>query len=471
MKGPAGDQFSAIIPAVPSDELRDPRHLWLTVACLVLLAYALMGKGAGYIGLPPIFIGEALLAAGILSLLAFGAITPTRVPAILWCVLLFDVWGLARTVPYISAYGVDTLRDAVLWGYSAFAFLWFFYILDDPRRLIILLRNYQRFAILALVGMAAFWTIRFLLADQTPQWPWADVPIIELKPGDIMVHLAGILAFWVSCPTSSAAGVFSTVGLFRQSLLGISAGIMGAYERAAMFAFGAVFCLCWAFRPGHRILVRLAVMAGLGLAALGISGIVTEVPVADSSKIREISFQQFASNITGVFHATDVGDLDDTKEWRLNWWGEIIGYTLKRENGDYFWQGKGFGVNLADDDGFQVMPDHSLRSPHNANMAILARTGVPGLALWIIMQLGWACAIVSALFESLRSGDKQWAGFFLFIFAYWLACIINSSFDVFLEGPMGGIWFWTIFGVGLAARHIWKRYPDLLRDHANPYCP
>src|SRR5438094_483120 len=53
----------------------------------------------------------------------------------------------------------------------------------------------------SLIGMAAFWTIRFLLADQTPQWPWADVPIIELKPGDVMVHLAGILAFWVSCPS------------------------------------------------------------------------------------------------------------------------------------------------------------------------------------------------------------------------------------------------------------------------------
>ena len=461
---PTPDQVSPIMPAFPLAVSRGPRHPWLTIACVVLLAYALMGKGAGYIGLPPIFIGEALLAAGIISLLAFGTIRPARMPAMLWCLLLFDLWGLARTIPYISASGVDALRDAVLWGYSGFAFIWFFYLLDDPRRLIALLRNYQHFATLALVGMAATWTIRFLLADQTPQWPWADVPIIELKAGDIMVHLAGILAFWMSCPTAA-------VGPLRQSLLALSAGIMGAYERAAMFAFVAVFCLCWAFRPGHRILVRIALMAGLGLAALGISGIVMEIPVADTSKIREISFQQFASNITGVFRSTDVGDLDDTKEWRLYWWAEIVNYTLKRQGGDYFWQGKGFGVNLADDDGFQVMPDHSLRSPHNANMAILARTGVPGLALWIIMQLGWLCAIGSALFKSLRRGDKQWAGFFLFILAYWLACIINSSFDVFLEGPMGGIWFWTIFGVGLAARHIWKRDPELLRDYANPYCP
>jgi hypothetical protein len=29
--------------------------------------------------------------------------------------------------------------------------------------------------------------------------------------------------------------------------------------------------------------------------------------------------------------------------------------------------------------------------------------------------------------------------------------MVNTSFDVFIEGPMGGIWYWTLYGVGLAA--------------------
>src|SRR4030095_13976583 len=143
---------------------------------------------------------------------------------------------------------------------------------------------------------------------------------------------------------------------------------------------------------------------------------------------------------------------------RLAWWKEIAAYTL---HGDYFWTGKGFGVNLADDDGFQVMEDHSLRSPHNASLMLLARAGVPGLTIWLVVQLGWALLISSALLRSVRTGEYEWSGLFLFLLAYWLAFMINGMFDVFLEGPMGGIWFWSLYGIGLAARHAWKHYPEL----------
>jgi hypothetical protein len=40
------------------------------------------------------------------------------------------------------------------------------------------------------------------------------------------------------------------------------------------------------------------------------------------------------------------------------------------------------------------------------------------------------------------------------ILAYWLAMLVNASFDVYLEGPQGGIWFWSVFGLGLAAARL-----------------
>ena len=43
---------------------------------------------------------------------------------------------------------------------------------------------------------------------------------------------------------------------------------------------------------------------------------------------------------------------------------------------------------------------------------------------------------------------------FLFLGAYWLAFLINGSFDVYLEGPMGGIWFWTVYGIGVAPANL-----------------
>ncbi len=51
---------------------------------------------------------------------------------------------------------------------------------------------------------------------------------------------------------------------------------------------------------------------------------------------------------------------------------------------------------------------------------------------------------------------------FLFLLAYWMAFMINTAFDVFLEGPMGGIWFWTVYGIGLAAVWLHKHNPAVL---------
>jgi hypothetical protein len=31
---------------------------------------------------------------------------------------------------------------------------------------------------------------------------------------------------------------------------------------------------------------------------------------------------------------------------------------------------------------------------------------------------------------------------------------VNASFDVFLEGPQGDIWFWSLFGVGIVISQL-----------------
>ena len=45
------------------------RSRWIQVLCLLLLGYALAGKGFGYLGYPPVFIGELVLLAGMIVLL------------------------------------------------------------------------------------------------------------------------------------------------------------------------------------------------------------------------------------------------------------------------------------------------------------------------------------------------------------------------------------------------------------------
>jgi hypothetical protein len=143
------------------------------------------------------------------------------------------------------------------------------------------------------------------------------------------------------------------------------------------------------------------------------------------------------------------GNLSDTRQWRIDWWNTIVDYTVY---GRYFWTGKGFGVNLADDDGFQVATEDEapLRSPHSAHMTVLAREGVPGIVLWIALQICFGWSLISAHFRARQVGALWWARVDLWILSYWLAFLVNGSFDVFLEGPQGGIWFWCVVGMGIA---------------------
>jgi O-antigen ligase len=173
---------------------------------------------------------------------------------------------------------------------------------------------------------------------------------------------------------------------------------------------------------------------------------------------RTIGPDQIITNIRSAFGGESEGDeeaLQGTRSWRLEWWGDIVGYTIL---GNHFWTGKGYGINLADEDGFQGTAwEGTLRNPHSVHLMVLARSGVPGLALWLALQLGFAISLTRAYLRARRLKQEWWALVNLWILAYWTAFLVNASFDVYLEGPQGGIWFWSLMGFGIALVEYQRR--------------
>jgi O-antigen ligase len=166
---------------------------------------------------------------------------------------------------------------------------------------------------------------------------------------------------------------------------------------------------------------------------------------------RVIGPAQLINNVESIVGRSEASNLDGTKTWRLRWWQAIQDYTLR---GPYFWTGKGFGVNLAEDDGYVVGAEGGgapVRAPHNVHLGILARAGVPGLALWIGLLLCWFGMLARSYVVALRHGDERAAKLFIWIGCYGLSMLINASFDVALEGPMLGIWFWSLIGLGIGS--------------------
>ena len=79
--------------------------------------------------------------------------------------------------------------------------------------------------------------------------------------------------------------------------------------------------------------------------------------------------------------------------------------------------------------------------------------GVPGIVLWILLNLAYAAALARAARRAQVGRRPEWVPVLAWLFVYWSATMVNASFDPYLQGPQGGIWFWSIMGLGLAAIH------------------
>src|SRR5689334_18023514 len=97
---------------------------FLQLLWALLVVYAVLGKGGAYLNVGGVFVGELVLAFGLVALLLGGAVRDLPFDsALAWGIVAFGAWGAMQTVPYIATYGMDALRDAVVWGYGVYALL------------------------------------------------------------------------------------------------------------------------------------------------------------------------------------------------------------------------------------------------------------------------------------------------------------------------------------------------------------
>ena len=437
----------------------------LVVLGLVLAGYAIMGRGFAYLGKAPIFIGELTLGLGVLAFLTTrGSLSVFKLPQI-QLILLFMFWGACQTFPYIpmkggpADYGMFCLRDAVIWGYCAFTIIVAGLLMAEPERFARMLWHYRYFAIAFLILVPMALVVRALVPGIMPDVPGTTVSLFTARRGNTMVHMATICVFFMM---GFAA---------RRTLLAIALGIpfmlMFGANRAGILSFACSVGMATVLSRFHRKATNLwgsiLLVIILGTAAG------TTVNVGGDAEA--VSAERLIMKVESILGMGESARMEGSKQWRLDWWGKIYTQTV---HGPYFWTGRGFGLNLADADQHQTGKNHELRSPHSIHMNILARTGVPGFLIWVAINATFGLTIFRHFLRTRAAGDARWAGVFLILLTYWTGAFINSSFDVDLEGPMGGIWFWCVYGIGIAAVQIYKTCPDVFdRDPgwSNPQGP
>ena len=349
---------SVLYPISRPLEIVLPTYRYLNLHCLALLGYAVLGKAFAYLGYHPLYIGEVLLATGLIHLALHKGLPIFQSSSILLFLLM--LWGATCTVPYIQRYGILALRDAVIWGYGLFAFLIASAIVARPATFSILLDRYRSFSILFLLLSPIVWLISTGTGIVTVETPGG--PAMIIKNGDLMVHLTRRLRFHLSKDKAT----LDWLALALATPLWHGFGCEG-WCSECIRSIG--FLVVVNFRA-QRVIAVLLVVSTLVLVA-NLLDLRVKVPGVG----REMSVRSLTNGLASVFVNVGAVEYDSTKAWRVRWWSKIVSYTFE---GPYFWTGKGFGVNLAHDDGFNVDTERSLRSPHNGHLTFLARTGVPG---------------------------------------------------------------------------------------------
>lgn len=412
--------------------------VFLAALGIMLVGYAFLGRSFAYLGISPLYLAELALPFALVALARCRQ--RDRVQPIHGLLIAFMIWGAAQTVPYISRYGVDALRDAVTWGYSIYAFVLSFILTSRHLRAGVSVYGRLISPFLLWVPLAAVLTLFVAL----PNVPGSSVPVVVFKGGDFGVHLAGVAAFVLLGLYAAGRGFRIPEPLIWVPWL-IAVGVAGILNRGGLVAASMAAATVLYVRAATRWLAVIFIALTVTVPVILID------PRIELGTGREISVGQVVDNVTSVFGESENPGLQGTKEFRLRWWSTIVDYTI---DGPYYWTGKGYGINLADADGFQPTADHSLRAPHNTHIEILARSGVPGLLIWILLQAAFGVSMLRAAARARVTGQTAWVPVLGFIFIYWLAALVNASFDPYLQGPQGGIWFWSVFGAGLAAKRM-----------------
>ena len=399
------------------------RQLYLNFFVIVYGLYAYFNKGVAYS-----YLVEVLLVLGIaLIILNRGEYE------IVWNKpLKFIVFFLAiNSLAFVLAIGkypfIEIIQDSFIFYYSLFVFV-VFLLAGEFEQL-----KSKLFLIYKWYPPIVFFN--FLLVSYVPFFQeyklFGDIPLMLYKYGDMGVHLLIstllLLGGWIKLPKK-----WTLIYVLLISFLFL---VIASYNRAGMLAYIvglATFFIVYRKRFSRETIGSY--LRTIPLLLVLVLGIYANAHVEENFQGRTLGLNQLTQNISSIVSGADEGtSLADNKVWRLAWWYKIVTDAVEPKNAIV---GQGLGINLASISDVRVDNDN-LRSPHNFHLNILARFGFIVFGAWLVFMA----------LHIKKINAKPEEEFKVLILIAILAFLINATFDVYLEGPMGAFPFWTWLGI------------------------
>ena len=400
------------------------KNLYLRAYLLVMTLYVFLNKGVAYT-----YLVEALWLFGILLLLMHRKkvelIWNKTTKLILFFIAISFLYILRGFIKYNI---IDLIRDSFIFQYGWFVFILFLF---KEKLEIIWETLFFIYKWLPFVALLNFILQYFVPFFETVA-PFGGIPILLYKNGDMGVQLlisTLLLLYSFENKTLKWRVLLSLV-------IALDFLILASYSRSGIVAFlASMLCFIY-FNKDIQLQSRVRLLIKyLPIILLVVTPIYINIKVAENFQGRAVGLEQIKNNFSSIVGGTTDATSENNVVWRLVWWAKIIDYSLSSPN---FFIGKGLGMNLATDDDIITLDD-SLRSPHNFHLNIMSRFGVLLFMIWMYFLI----QLLKPLFKKQLQGKRLLIGCIL------LAFLLNASFDVFLEGPMGAFPFWTWLGLYL----------------------
>ena len=400
------------------------KNLYLRAYLLVMTLYVFLNKGVAYT-----YLVEVLWLFGILLLLMHR-----KKVELIWnkstkLILFFIVISFVYILRGFTKYDIlDLIRDSFIFQYGWFVFILFLFKekLDIIWQTLFFIYKWLPFVAL----------LNFILQYFVPFFetvaPFGGIPILLYKNGDMGVQLlisTLLLLYSFENKTLKWRVLLSLV-------IALDFLILASYSRSGIVAFlASMLCFIY-FNKDIQLQSRVRLLIKyLPIILLVVTPIYINIKVTENFQGRAVGLEQIKNNFSSIVGGTTDATSENNVVWRLVWWAKIIDYSLSSPN---FFIGKGLGMYLATDDDIITLDD-SLRSPHNFHLNIMSRFGVLIFMIWMYFLI----QLLKPLFKKQLQGKRLLIGCIL------LAFLLNASFDVFLEGPMGAFPFWTWLGLYL----------------------
>lgn len=425
---------------------REGLELWQMMMLIALSGYIVLNYGfenvSLHVGGVPIIISYGLVyGALVLALLSNRQIIREALgEPVIVCAVILVALTLVHLIIDLPSYGLWAIRDGTMCFDAMVMIMGLAWAMKKDSVIFLGKWMVGLFALNALYCFTMPWAEKI--------WSWSPVSGIFLKVpifgnfngiGDLLVAGAMFCLCFGSYVVKRPAWLMTV--LVMMQLLGV------AIAQVRRMYIGIVLLLLILIFVGEA--KKFVKFFALVPAAFAVVLLVTSVGGLEiNGRIGTVNLQFFEDHLRSISGAEDTPGSDPQS--RVNMADEALGHFYSHP---LF--GVGFGQPLLSEVDTNQEGGAITRMPHDSSLSYLARLGVIGILFWIAFHF---CLIQKFVYtyRHRRSCDKRVYAFVLWVFLFYVICMIASFVEAEFEFPSTAVpfYFFMGFGLGLIRWHL-----------------